>query len=111
MSQTRRRWMGPVLIAGALVLPTRSAADLILGPGELVQAGGVDIAVPGYSVPSFVLWDGDALPDLVVGQGGAADPEGKVRVYRNVGASTQPAFTDYFYVQSAGSDLIVPGGG
>ena len=47
-----------------------AAADLYLGPEELVQADSVDIQVPGWSVPSFVYWDGDDLKNLVVGEGG-----------------------------------------
>jgi len=85
-----------------------AAADLYLGPEELVQADGADIQVPGWSVPSFVYWDGDDLKDLLVGEGG--NP-GKVRVYLNVGTSSAPQFSAYFYAQSEGSDLEVPGAG
>jgi len=45
---------------------------LKLGSEQLIQAGGVDIDVPGYSVPSFVDWNADGLGDLVIGQGGGA---------------------------------------
>lgn len=85
-----------------------AAADLYLGPEELVQADGADIQVSGWSVPSFVYWDGDDLKDLVVGEGG--NP-GKVRVYLNAGTSSAPQFTAYFYAQSGGADLEVPGAG
>ena len=77
---------------------------------ELVQVGGSDIVVGGYSVPSFVLWDDDDLPDLIVGEGsGTVTP--KVRVYLNVGSASAPEFLSYFYAQSNGSDLTVPGSG
>jgi hypothetical protein len=75
-----------------------------------VQAYADDLVVLGYSVPSLVPWDGDTLPDLVVGEGGAGHP-GKVRVYRNVGTATSPAFGDFVYVQSGDADLVVPGEG
>jgi hypothetical protein len=88
-----------------------ATADLVLGPEGRVQAGGLDIDVPGYSVPSFVVWDGDALRDLIVGEGGGGYPEGKVRVYPNVGTAAAPEFSGYSYVQSVGSDLILPGSG
>ena len=79
-----------------------------LGSEELVQAGGVAIDVPGYSVPSFVHWDADGLEDLIVGEGdGTYTP--KVRVYLNVGTAGDPQFSTYFYAQSDGSDLTVPG--
>jgi hypothetical protein len=88
------------------------AAGLVLGPGQLVQAGGADIDVPGFSVPSFVDWDGDGLKDLVVGEGpGPSTGLGKVRVYLNSGTSTDPAFTSWFYVQAGGADLASWGGG
>lgn len=98
---------GFMCLAAAVPL---NADVLNLGPAEFVPAGGIDIAVPGYSVPSFVPWDGDDLPDLVVGEGsGTYTP--KVRVYLNVGTESAPLFTTYFYAQANGSDLTVPGGG
>ncbi len=83
---------------------------LNLGPEELVQANGVDIKVPGYSVPSFVDWNNDKLKDLVIGEGGGFG-DAKVRVYLNVGTEPSPQFSDYFYAQSNGSDLICPASG
>ena len=95
-----------------LELVTTSSQDdinkgtlLNLGPEELVQAKGIDIQVPGYSVPSFVDWNNDKLGDLVIGEGGGYG-YGKVRVYLNVGTESDPQFSDYFYAQSKGSDLV-----
>ena len=99
-----------LLIVLSIVVPARARADIILGPEELVEAGGVTIEVPGYSVPSFAHWDRDGLPDLVVGAGSGSDTA-KVRVYLNVGSAGNPEFDAYFYVQSEGSDLVCPGGG
>ncbi|HVP09896.1 MAG TPA: VCBS repeat-containing protein [Phycisphaerae bacterium] len=90
--------------------PRDSSGNLDFGPEEFVQANGVDIVVTGYSVPSFVRWNGDELPDLIVGDGGNDDP-GKVRVYLNTGTLSHPEFGDYFYAQSNGADLSVPGSG
>jgi len=84
---------------------------LHLGPEEFVQAGGVDIDVPGYSVPSFTYWNSDDLPDLVVGQGSGSNPPGKVRVYLNDGNDTEPNFSDFFYARSGGSDLTCTASG
>ncbi len=83
---------------------------LDFGPEEIVMADGLDIQVPGYSVPSFVDWNNDDLQDLVIGQGGGSG-DAKVRVYLNVGTEAEPAFSDFFYVQSEGSDLTCPASG
>ena len=83
---------------------------LNLGPEEIIQANGADIKVPGYSVPSFVDWNNDKLQDLVIGQGSGFG-DAKVRVYLNVGTESEPAFADYFYAQSEGSDLTCPASG
>ncbi|MFQ5805858.1 MAG: FG-GAP repeat domain-containing protein, partial [Phycisphaerae bacterium] len=101
---------GRALLAFLLFAALPASGDLNLGPEELVQAGGIDIDVPGYSVPSFVYWDGDDLRDLVIGQGSGAYAA-KVRVYPNVGTVAHPQFSDYFYAQSDGADLSVPGSG
>lgn len=81
-------------------------AHFVLGPYALVEAGDTVISVPGYSVPSFVRWDGDDLPDLVVGEGGGGVPEGRVRIYLNTGSLASPQFDGFFYAQSEGADLV-----
>jgi len=83
---------------------------LNLGPEEFVRAGGVDIVVPGYSVPSFADWNNDGLKDLIVGEGSSSSP-GKVRVYLNVGFESDPCFVEYFYAQADGADLTCAGQG
>lgn len=93
----------------AFCSPART--QLIMGPEELVEANGIDIAVQGYSVPSFVFWNGDSLRDLVIGEGGGTSAVGKVRVYLNAGTNSGPVFTSYFYAQSLGSDVTVPASG
>ena len=97
-----------VVLSMLIVLPnTGFGADALnLGPEEIVQAGGIDIDVGTYSVPSFVDWDNDLLKDLVIGGG-----DGKVRVYLNVGTESNPQFSSYFYAQSNGSDLYCPPSG
>jgi hypothetical protein len=83
------------------------AAAYELGPEQIVQAGGWNLSVPGYSVPSFVNWNDDGLCDLVVGEGGAGYT-GKVRVYLNDGTLGLPHFSSSFYAQSLGGDMTVP---
>jgi len=102
---------GLLTIVSLFVISIPAAAQLFLGPEELVRANDIDIQVPGYSVPSFVFWDGDNLRDLVIGEGGGGVSEGKVRVYLNIGSSSIPQFSTYFYAQSDGADLVSLGGG
>jgi hypothetical protein len=104
-------WGSPVgLGAGPVHGPGGSPPNFRLGAEEFVALdSGEEIVVPGYSVPSFVRWDGDDLPDLVVGEGG--DTPGKVRVYLNTGTAGQPAFETFFYAQSNGADLSVAASG
>jgi hypothetical protein len=100
-----------LVIIAILSISSPGSAALLLGPGQAVQAGGADISVPGYSVPSWVDWDSDGLKDLLVGQGGGVSPQGKVRIYLNVGTEFQPVFSGYLYAQSGGSDLVVTASG
>ena len=113
MRSTRERYFASGLLGIILLalLSISASADLLLGQEELVQASSINIDVPGYSVPSFVPWDGDGLKDLIVGEGGGGVAEGKVRVYLNIGTEFEPEFSGYFYVQSLGSDLVEPGSG
>ena len=101
-----------MLVAPLLIMtPIDALASLLnLGSEDFVQAGSADISVPGYSVPSYVDWNNDGKKDLIVGEGGGGGYAGYVRVYLNVGTSSEPQFSDYFYVQSNGSDLIYSSG-
>ncbi len=94
-----------LLVGGLLAVVVPAAVALDLEPAEIVTAAGGALVVPGYSVPAFVDWNEDALPDLVVGEGGGTSPTGKIRVYLNVGAPGTPVFDGFAYVQSAGADL------
>jgi len=106
---TQAAWgRGVALAALSLLLAAAATADLQLGPETFVESGGVDIDVPGYSVPSTADWNDDGLPDLIVGEGGAA---GKVRVYLNTGTESAPAFDGYAYAQAGTTDLVEPGAG
>ena len=90
--------------------PLPDPPGFALGPEELVQYGGVDIVVSGYSVPSLHDWNNDGLPDVVVGEGGGLEP-GMVRIYPNTGTPGRPEFDSFFFAQSEGSDLTVPAEG
>jgi hypothetical protein len=93
-----------------LALAATSSAYLQFGAELHIQSGDVDIEVPGYSVPDIFDWNGDTIPDLIVGEGGGVYI-GKVRVYLNQGSAQTPLFDGFFYAQSAaGGDLAYPGG-
>jgi WD40 repeat protein len=91
--------------AGVVMVWPSLAAGIDFGAQEFVQANGVDIQVPGYSVPSFEDWNNDGLRDLIIGEGGNSI-SGKVRIYLNVGTEVQPQFKDFFYAKSNGVDLV-----
>ena len=97
-------------VAGVLMLAADWAqAEWVLDLGRTVQARGVDIIVPGYSVPSFVDWNSDGLKDLIVGEGGNYRRPA-VRIYLNEGTAAQSQFSGFFYVRkSDGSILSYPG--
>jgi hypothetical protein len=107
-----RRATGALTVFVILVSHNLGRASLLnLGPEQIVQAGGADITVAGYSVPSYVDWNNDGLTDLVVGEGPDFYMQGKVRVYLNEGTASDPQFSDFFYVQSGSADLAVSGSG
>ncbi len=105
-----KRIMTMIVVVSILTIPPNSGfsgeLSLVLGREELVEAGGVDIDVGTYSVPSYVDWDNDSLSDLVIGTG-----SGYVRVYLNVGTQSNPQFSSYFRAQSDGADLYCPPSG
>jgi hypothetical protein len=101
-----------LVVAGVVLSSSAGYASLLnLGPEQLVQAGGADIGVSGYSVPSYVDWNNDGAKDLIIGEGGGGYPDGKVRVYLNTGTASNPQFSGYSYAQSGGSDLVCTASG
>jgi hypothetical protein len=81
-----------------------------LGAEQHVKAGGIDVQVTGYSIPTLADWNSDGRPDLIVGEKFDAS-SGKVRVYLNTGTAAAPVYSTFFYVQAAGADLVVPAAG
>ena len=98
-----------LLALAALVLPGLAPAYLMFEAEQLVEAGSGPIEVIAYSVPDWFDWNGDQLPDLIVGEGGGVNA-GKVRVYLNQGGPSAPLFDAFFYVQTTAGDLSYPGG-
>jgi hypothetical protein len=88
-----------VLAWGAVAL---QAAEF--HPPVRLEAGGEPIRVesPGYAAPAWADIDGDGQKDLLVGQ----FKEGKVRVFRNLGAGKLAAGE---WLQAQGEVAQVPG--
>ncbi len=69
----------------------------------------------GHAAPCFTDFDGDGLPDLLVGVFGKGvkkkgDLAATLRIYKNVGQEGRPKFTGFEYFQAGGSMAAVPGG-
>ncbi|MHC4134390.1 MAG: FG-GAP repeat domain-containing protein [Planctomycetota bacterium] len=87
-----RRWTGIAL--GACVLTSTVAADrsnelekpIRLKAGDAIIDTGAHTAHAG---PLFADYDGDGLPDLLVG-----NLRGHIQLYRNVGTRKAPKFED-----------------
>jgi len=72
----------------------------------LANGAPVDVQRGGNAAPFFGDFDGDGLPDLLVGE----QCEGRMRIYRNEGAVGQPLFKDYEYFQAGAQLGRVPSG-
>lgn len=95
-------WLPVLLFAHSPVL----AGDG-LAPPVLVEARGGPIDVDGgHAAPFPYDLDGDGLLDLLVGQ----FQDGKLRVYRNVGARGAPRFEDFEFFRAGGVEASVPYG-
>ncbi|MCX5671235.1 MAG: FG-GAP-like repeat-containing protein, partial [Planctomycetota bacterium] len=105
--------LDPALLADLVGNPLAPAGATVIVPDlqavRFVRAAGADIRVNAYSVPALMDWNGDGLPDLIVGEQTAAG--GKIRLYLNEGAPGAPAFSAFAYVRAGGGDLAVPSAG
>ena len=74
---------------------------------EPVKAGATVIDVDvGHAAPFVVDWDGDGRRDLLIGQMG----KGQMRIYKNTGSDTAPAFQDFEVFKVGESEATVPTG-
>jgi hypothetical protein len=95
-------------LAGMGLAPGTSAANApdLAAPIRLTAGGQpIDVEV-GHAAPWVADFDGDGLPDLLVGQFG----NGKLRLYRNRGTEKAPEFSTFAWFQAGGADARVPAG-
>lgn len=91
---------------------TAGAAFAASPPNELsapfrVEANGKPIDVEiGHAAPLVADFDGDKIPDLLVGQFGG----GKLRLYRNTGTAAAPKFGAFAWFNAGGAEGKVPSG-
>ena len=77
------------------------AEPLMLQPAQRVYDGGAALNPGGQAIPCMADWNGDGLPDLLVGY----QPAFKVAVYLNSGSPTEPRFAGFTQVQAGGADI------
>jgi hypothetical protein len=65
----------------------------------------IDVDI-GHAAPLYTDFDGDGVPDLLVGQFGG----GKLRIYRNVGSAKEPRFDGFTWFKTGEEDGKVPTG-
>jgi hypothetical protein len=70
-----------------------------LADGTILDVGGI-----GHAAPTYADYDGDGVPDLVVGE----FKDGACRIYRNHGTATAPVYKDYILLTIDGVPATVP---
>ena len=82
------------------------AEPIQLQPAAYVLTNGSPLDAGDHTIPCVADWNGDGLPDLLLGYQTAS----KVAVYLNSGSTTQPAFTTFADVQAGGTNIYLPSG-
>jgi len=99
------RWTLLFTLALALAAGAQTGSDLEAPVKILAGGKPIDVDV-GHAAPCFVDFDGDGLEDLLVGQFG----DGKLRIYRNLGAAGAPRFGPFTWFNGGRKDGRVPTG-
>ena len=87
------------MVTALIALAFASPAKITFAEPFLAKANGQVIKVEiGHAAPILADFDGDKLPDLLVGQFG----EGKLRIYKNIGSRTAPKFGNFEWFQAGG---------
>ena len=94
-------------LSGALAAEDGATTPGTLGAPVRIEAAGkpVDVEV-GHADPFVCDWNGDRLPDLLVGQFGS----GKLRIYLNEGTRKEQKFGEPQWFMAGGAAGTVPSG-
>jgi hypothetical protein len=98
--------MFALLAVGVASLANAPAFDLFQPPFRVRDANGFIDVDTGHAAPLVVDFDGDGVPDLLVGQYG----EGKLRVYKNVGTPSAPRFDSFAWLKAGEKEARIPSG-
>ncbi len=105
LSSRKLRWWATVAGSALTVSSSLAAGELL--PPFRVTAGGQPIDTDvGHAAPIMADFDGDGVPDLLVGQFG----NGRLRIYRNEGSNTLPKFRARGWFRAEGAFGEVPAG-
>jgi hypothetical protein len=102
------RWLLPLFpLAIVLFAAAPPPLEELAAPVKLTAKGQViDVGRSGHAAPFAGDFDGDGLPDLLVGQ----FHEGRLRVYLNKGKKGAPRFDTWAWFTAGGKPGRVPEG-
>ena len=98
--------IAPSANAIAIARTSRATSDLFEAPFRVSGAKGLIDVDEGHAAPLMTDFDGDGVPDLLVGQYG----DGKLRVYKNVGTAKAPKFDGFTWFKTGEEEGRVPSG-
>ena len=96
-----------VVVAMLFVLsPAMAQGPNLAEPYPLVLADGsnLDVQGIGHSAPVYADFDGDEVPDLIVGE----FKSGACRIFKNYGSARDPVFKDFKFMEAGGTQATVP---
>jgi len=98
------------LIASCIAVLVSCCAEAeppMLQPARRILAGGTDLNPGSQAIPCVADWNGDGLPDLILGY----QPAFKIAVFLNSGTASEPVFSTFTNIQAGGADIYMPAGG
>jgi len=97
------------LTVAALLLVAATAtaqAPQLADPFQVKMADGspLEVGEIGHSAPVYADFDGDKIPDLIVGE----FKHGACRIYKNYGTTHNPVFKDFKFFVAGGKQAAIP---